>query len=170
MVDFALVKSSKLISPKFWVIENLCNFHTVCLDSRDFYLLRPSILLIFYRSNLTQITNSLLLTLANQNISQFRHKKSKSWHHCQKFRQINNFVLPFNNASWVISTSPPVLYLEDPWLFFCFFFKDLLAKGSIRSTTVPNVDIFDGKLSLWFHVKNSSCFFKSAQKSLFLDF
>ena len=90
-------------------------------------------------------------------------KHPRVWHYCQKFRQINNFVLPFNNASWVISTSPPVLYLEDPWLFFCFFFKDLLAKGSIRSTTVPNVDIFDGKLSLWFHVKNSSCFFFSNQ-------
>ena len=92
MADFALQKSTKLISRKFWVIENLCNFYTVCLNSRDFNLLRPSILLIFYRSNLTQITNSLLLTLANQNISQFSQKKSKSWHHCQKFRQINNFL------------------------------------------------------------------------------
>ena len=39
------------------------------------------------------------------------------------------------------STSPPVLYLDDPWLFRCFFFSDRLANGSILSTNVPPDDI-----------------------------
>ena len=50
-------------------------------------------------------------------------------------------VQPFSRGSAVSSTSPPVLYLEDPWLFFCFFLRLLLAKGSILSTKVPDDDI-----------------------------
>ena len=40
------------------------------------------------------------------------------------------------------STSPPVRYRELPCDFFCFFFSDRLANGSIRSTKVPE-DILD---------------------------
>ena len=57
------------------------------------------------------------------------------------FEFTNGFDLPFNSGKGVSSTSPPVLYLDEPWLFLCFFFKDLLAKGSIRSTNVPPDDI-----------------------------
>lgn len=51
--------------------------------------------------------------------------------------------LPFRRGSAVSSTSAPCLYLELPCDFFCFFLRDLLlAKGSIRSTNVPEDDIF----------------------------
>ena len=48
--------------------------------------------------------------------------------------------LPLRSGSACSSTSCPPLYLDDPWLLFCFFFIDLLAKGSIRSTKVPEAD------------------------------
>ena len=54
---------------------------------------------------------------------------------------ISKWVLPLSSGSAVSSTSPPVLYLEEPWLFFCFFFNDRLANGSIRSTNVPLFDM-----------------------------
>ncbi len=60
--------------------------------------------------------------------------------------------LPLSSGNGVSSTSPPVLYLDDPWLFLCFFFSDLLAKGSIRSTNVPPEDI----LSAFFYLHKSS--------------
>ena len=46
-------------------------------------------------------------------------------------------LLPLSRGNACSSTSPPVRYLDDPWLFFCFFLSDLLAKGSILSTKVP---------------------------------
>ena len=57
-------------------------------------------------------------------------------------KKIKDCHLPLSSGNGVSSTSPPVLYLDDPWLFLCFFFNDLLAKGSIRSTNVPPEDIF----------------------------
>ena len=50
---------------------------------------------------------------------------------------LNLVILPFNRGNAVNSTSPPVRYLDDPWLFFGFFFNERLANGSIRSTNVP---------------------------------
>ncbi len=57
-------------------------------------------------------------------------------------------LLPFSNGRAVSSTSPPVRYLDDPWLFFCFFLSDLLANGSIRSTIVLPDDMFDDEFGL----------------------
>ena len=54
-------------------------------------------------------------------------------------------ILPFKRGNAVNSTSPPVRYRDDPWLFFGFFFNERFANGSIRSTNVPE-DI----LTKWF--------------------
>ena len=63
------------------------------------------------------------------------------------------YILPFSKGNAVSSTSPPVRYLDDPWLFFGFFFNDRLANGSIRSTNVPADDIltywYSPSLNIW---------------------
>ena len=37
-------------------------------------------------------------------------------------------VLPFSNGSACSSTSPPDLNRDEPWLFFCFFFRERCAQ------------------------------------------
>ena len=41
----------------------------------------------------------------------------------------NELVLPFSSGSACSSTSAPDLNLDDPWLFFCFFFSDRCGTG-----------------------------------------
>lgn len=53
------------------------------------------------------------------------------------------------------STSPPVRYLDEPWLFFCFFFNDLFAKGSMRSTKVPDDMADDDDIGVFFNIDQS---------------
>lgn len=51
---------------------------------------------------------------------------------------------PFKSGNGWSSTSCELRYLELPWDFFVFFFKDLFAKGSILSTNAV-VDIVSTK-------------------------
>lgn len=62
--------------------------------------------------------------------------------------QVNSLHSPFNDGSCCSSTSCELRYRDEPWDFLPFFLSERLAKGSIRSTNVPD-DIVTLLLLLW---------------------
>lgn len=50
--------------------------------------------------------------------------------------------LPFKSGRAWSSKSAALRYLEDPWDFLVFFFRERLANGSILSTKVPEFMVY----------------------------